>query len=69
VWVYFHEVNPLREQREYAVHEALLMERDAWHALEQASRPNQELGLLEARRERWQMASHRLIEALRALKR
>ncbi len=61
-------MNPLREQREYAVHEALQKERDAWHALEQASRPNQDLGLLEVRRERWQVASHRLIEALGALK-
>jgi hypothetical protein len=62
-------VNPLREEREYAVHEALKRERDAWHQLERASRPNQDLSLLEARRERWQAASHALVDALRALKR
>jgi hypothetical protein len=69
VWVYFHVVNPLREQREYAVHEALQKERAAWHELERASRPNQDLSVLEARRDRWQAASHALVAALRALKR
>jgi hypothetical protein len=67
--VYFDEVNPIREQHEYAVHEALQRERDAWHALERASRPDEDLSLLEARRERWQAASHALVGALRALKR
>lgn len=62
-------MNPLREAREYAVHEALQSERDAWHALEQASRRDEDMTALEVRRERWQVASHRLIEALRALKR
>jgi hypothetical protein len=62
-------MNPLREEREYALHDALQKERDAWHALERASRPNQELSILEARRERWQAASHALVAALRALKR
>ena len=62
-------MNPLREEREYAVHEALQRERDAWHELERASRPNQELSLLEDRRHRWQAASHALVSALRALKR
>jgi hypothetical protein len=63
-------VNPLREQREYAVREALRREREAWSDLERAVRPNEDDELLvRARRERWQTASQALVSALRALKR
>ena len=59
----------LREQREYAVLEAAQQERAAWRALEQASRPNADEGLLAAQRQRWQDAARSLAYALRALKR
>lgn len=63
-------MNPLREQREYAVQEALERERAAWGDLERAARPSDadETALL-AQRERWQAAAHALVSALRALKR
>jgi hypothetical protein len=69
VRVCFHEVNPLREQREYAVHEAAQQEREAWSALERVSRPDapDEADLMRFR-ERWQAAARSLIAALRALK-
>jgi hypothetical protein len=63
-------VNPLREQREYAVREALRRERDAWSDLEHAARPNDGDEVeVRACRERWQEASQALVNALRALKR
>jgi hypothetical protein len=63
-------VNPLREQREYAVREALEREREAWSDLERAARPREgDETQLRAYRERWQTASHALVSALRALKR
>jgi hypothetical protein len=68
--VCFNEVNPLREQREYAVHEALQRERAAWSALERAARPGDpDEAAVRSQRERWQAASHALVAALRALKR
>jgi len=68
--VCFNEVDPLRQDRESAVREALRREREAWSALGQAARPNggDELRL-RACRERWQAAAHTLVTALRALKR
>jgi hypothetical protein len=70
LWVCFHEVNPLREEREYAVREAAERERAAWSALERVSRPDEpEESALRAYRERWQAAAHNLVIALRALKR
>jgi len=69
-WVCFNEVNPLREQREYAVHEALQRERAAWSDLERAARPSDaDEASVRSQRERWQAASHALVAALRALKR
>jgi len=70
VRVCFNEVNPVREQQEYAVREALERERAAWSALERVARPSDtdERALL-AYREHWQAASHALVSALRALKR
>jgi hypothetical protein len=63
-------VNPLREQREYAVQEALERERSAWGELERAASPNNEdENALRLYRERWQEAAHTLVTALRALKR
>jgi hypothetical protein len=63
-------VNPLREQREYALHEALQREREAWSDLERAARPNAaDESILATYRERWQAAAHALVIALRALKR
>jgi len=68
--VYSNEVNPLREQQEYAVHEALQRERAAWGDLERAARPSDgDETNLRAYRERWQAAAHALVSALRALKR
>ena len=64
-----YEVNPLREQREYAVREALQRERAAWAALERASRPADDDVDLGPVRGRWQAASRSLVDALRALKR
>lgn len=67
--VCFHEVNPLREQREYAVQEAAHQEREAWFALERVSRPDAaEEDVLIRFRERWQAAAHSLVDALKALK-
>jgi hypothetical protein len=69
-WVCFNEVNPLREQREYAVRDALRREREAWSDLERAARPSEDDEVLvRVRRERWQTASQALVSALRALKR
>ena len=63
-------MSPLREEREYAVREALERERAAWSALERAARPSDaDETILHAYRERWQAASHALVKALRALKR
>jgi hypothetical protein len=63
-------VNPLREQHEYAVREALERERAAWGDLERAARPSDaDETAVRAYRERWQVAAHRLVNALRALKR
>jgi hypothetical protein len=63
-------VNPLREEREDAVRQALRRERDAWSDLEQAARPTDgDEQQLRACRERWQAAAHTLVDALRALKR
>jgi hypothetical protein len=63
-------MNPLREQQEYAVHEALQRERAAWGDLERAARPRDaDEAALRACRERWQVASHALVSALKALKR
>jgi hypothetical protein len=63
-------VNPLREQQEYAVREAAERERAAWGDLERAARPNAaDRTSLTNSRERWQVAAHALVKALRALKR
>ena len=63
-------MNPLREQREYAVLEAARKERAAWAELERASRPKARDELtVRAYRERWQAAAHALVGALRALRR
>jgi hypothetical protein len=63
-------VGPLREQREYAVHEARRRERAAWGELERAAKPRDaDETSLRACRERWQEAALALIDALRALKR
>jgi hypothetical protein len=62
-------VQPLREQREYAVREAAQKERAAWAALERASRPHDvDEANLRTLRSRWQSTSRSLVEALRALK-
>jgi hypothetical protein len=63
-------VNPLREEREYAVLEAARRERDAWHDLERVARPESaDDNTRSAYRERWHAAAHALAAALRALKR
>jgi hypothetical protein len=63
-------VNPLREEREYAVREALERERTAWSDLERAARPKDaDETSLRAYRDRWQATAHALVNALRALKR
>jgi hypothetical protein len=63
-------VNPLREQQEYAVREALERERSAWGELERAARPSDaDERAVRAYRDRWQAAAHALVSALRALKR
>lgn len=63
-------MNPLREEREYAVREALRRERQAWSDLERAAAPtNADESRLRAYRERWQAAAHALVSELRALKR
>jgi hypothetical protein len=68
-WVCFSVMNPLREQREYAVHEAAQHEREAWVALEQASRPDAtDEAAVSTFRRRWQAAARSLTDALRALK-
>jgi hypothetical protein len=68
------EVDNTREQREQLVLRAVEAERAAWAELERASRPplgeddfTDELALRRSR-ERWQAASHTLINALEALK-
>jgi hypothetical protein len=64
-----NEVNPLREEREYAVRDAALRERAAWTELIRAGRPEDaDPAALGAYRERWQAASRKLVRALRALK-
>jgi len=61
-------VNPLREEREYAVRAAAEQERAAWSALERVSRPDAaDEVVLNRFRERWQTASRSLVEALKAL--
>ena len=63
-------MNPLREQREYAVQEALERERVAWGELERAASPDYEdESALRVYRERWQEAARTLVTALSALKR
>jgi hypothetical protein len=63
-------VNPLREQREYAVQEALERERAAWGDLERAAGANSEdEHAVPLYRERWQEAARTLVSALHALKR
>jgi hypothetical protein len=63
-------MNPLREQREYAVREAAERERAAWSDLERAARPNAaDETSLRTYRARWQAAAYSLVNALRALKR
>jgi hypothetical protein len=63
-------VDPLREQREYAVREAAQRQRAAWAALERASRTDDaDEANLSILRRRWQAASRSLVDALRALKR
>jgi hypothetical protein len=63
-------VNPLREEREYAVREALQRERAAWSDLERVARPKDaDEYSLRVCRDRWQAAAHALVSALRALKR
>jgi hypothetical protein len=63
-------VNPLREEREYAVQEALERERAAWSALERVARPSDaDESAVGPYRDRWQTAAHTLVSALRALKR
>lgn len=63
-------MNPLREQREYAVREAAARERAAWTDLERAARPRDADEIrLRASRDRWQAAAQTLVNALRALKR
>ena len=63
-------MNPLREQQEYAIREALERERAAWSDLERVARPSDTDEIaLSATRERWQSAAHALVSALRALKR
>ena len=68
--VCFHEMQVLREQREYAVLTASRRERDAWTELiERANRSDDDdPDALRGYRERWQAASRRLVEALEALK-
>jgi hypothetical protein len=62
-------MNPLREEREYAVRAAAEQERAAWSALERVSRPDAADEIVLNRfRERWQMASRSLVDALKALK-
>ena len=63
-------MHPLREQLEYAVHEAAQKERAAWAELERASRPAEpDETWVRTSRDRWQVAAHALLDALRALKR
>jgi hypothetical protein len=63
-------MNVLREQREDAVLTASRRERDAWTELiERANRSDDdEPDAVRGCRERWQVASRRLVEALEALK-
>jgi len=59
----------LREQREYEVLEAAQEEHEAWTELEHAIRPERaDEALVQACRERWQVASRRLVQALEGLK-
>jgi hypothetical protein len=59
----------LRAQREYAVAAAARREREAWRALEQASRSEAEDDEdIRVARVRWQAAARSLVEALRLLK-
>ncbi len=59
----------LREQREYAVVEAAQEEHAAWSDLERAIRPDvEDEAAVRAYKQRWRVASRRLIEALEALK-
>jgi hypothetical protein len=68
--VCFHEVQALREQREYAVREAAQRERAAWAALERASQPKEvDETNVSTLRGRWQATARSLVDALGALKR
>ena len=59
----------LREQREYEVLEAAQEEQAAWTDLERAIRPERvDEALVQVCRERWQVASRRLVHALEGLK-
>ena len=59
----------LREQREYEVLEAAQEEHAAWTELERAIRPERaDEALVQVCRERWQVASRRLVQALEGLK-
>ena len=59
----------LREQREYAVLDAAEEEHEAWTQLERASRPDRaDEALVQACKERWRVASRRLVAALEGLK-
>jgi hypothetical protein len=63
-------VQPLREEREYAVREAAERERAAWSEFEQARRRDEDdEAALSDLLNRWQTASRSLVAALRALKR
>jgi hypothetical protein len=68
------EVDDMRERREQAVSAAFRAERVAWAELERASRPSSgesdftDEFALRTSRARWQAASHRLVDALEALK-
>jgi hypothetical protein len=67
--VCLYEVNPLREEREYAVREAARRERAAWSRLQEATRPETpDPTAVRTYGERWRDAAHRLVDALRALK-
>jgi hypothetical protein len=62
-------VNPLREEREYAVLEAARREREAWQELERATRPEDvDEPTRRVYRERWHAAAEALANALRNLK-
>jgi hypothetical protein len=62
-------MNPLREEREYAIRELARQERDAWTALERAGHSDEaDEAIVRAYRTRWHEAAHALVTALRSLK-